>query len=175
MVEAAAAALLDGRNQYAPLTGLPELRQAVSAANARFYGLPIDPDAGVVVTSGATEALAACLAAMLNPGDEIVLIEPLYDTYLPVIRLLGAVPKLVRLEPPGPAGGGWTLPRDALAAAFSPRTRAILLNTPMNPPATSSPRTNSPPSPPWSPRMTRSPSATRSTSTWSSPGSATSP
>ncbi len=133
VIEAAAAALLDGRNQYAPLTGLPELRQAVSAANARFYGLEISPDAGVVVTSGATEALAACLAAVLNPGDEIVLIEPLYDTYLPVIRLLGAVPKLVRLDPPAPSGGGWTLPRDALAAAFGPRTKAILLNTPMNP------------------------------------------
>ena len=86
------------------------------------------PTDGVVVTSGATEALTACLMATLNPGDEIVLIEPLYDTYLPVVRLLGAVPRLVRLEPPD-----WTLPREALAAAFGPRTRAILLNTPMNP------------------------------------------
>ena len=128
VVQAAADALMDGRNQYPPLTGVPELRQAVSATNRRFYGLEIDPDAGVVVTSGATEALAACLMACLNPGDEIVLIEPLYDTYLPVIRLLGAVPKLVRLQPPG-----WALPREALAAAFGPKTRAILINTPMNP------------------------------------------
>ena len=128
VVQAAADALLDGRNQYPPLTGLPELRQAVAAANARFWGLDIDPAAGVVVTSGATEALAACLMATLNPGDEIVLIEPLYDTYLPIIRLIGAVPKLVRLQPPD-----WALPREALAAAFGPRTRAILLNTPMNP------------------------------------------
>ncbi|HTZ69442.1 MAG TPA: aminotransferase [Acetobacteraceae bacterium] len=128
VVRAAADALLDGRNQYPPLTGLPELRQAVAAANQRFWGLTIDPDRGVVVTSGATEALAACLMAVLNPGDEIVLIEPLYDTYLPVVRLLGAVPKLVRLEPPD-----WELPRAALRAAFGPRTRAILLNTPMNP------------------------------------------
>ena len=128
VVRAAADALLDNRNQYPPLTGAPELRQAVADANARFWGLSIDPDAGVVVTSGATEALTACLMATLNPGDEIVLIEPLYDTYLPIIRLLGAIPRLVRLQPPD-----WALPREALAAAFTPRTRAILLNTPMNP------------------------------------------
>ncbi len=82
----------------------------------------------VVVTSGATEAITACLAALLNPGDEVVLIEPLYDTYLPVVRLLGASPRLVRLSPPD-----WSLPRAELAAAFGPRTKAILLNTPMNP------------------------------------------
>ncbi len=128
VVRAAADALMDGRNQYPPLTGVPELRAAVADANRRFWGLEVDPAAGVVVTSGATEALTACLMATLNPGDEVVLIEPLYDTYLPVVRLLGAVPRLVRLEPPD-----WTLPREALAAAFGPRTRAILLNTPMNP------------------------------------------
>jgi len=128
VVRAAADALLDQRNQYPPLTGLPELRQAVAAANRRFWGIAVDPDAGVVVTSGATEALTACMMALLNPGDEIVLIEPLYDTYLPIVRLLGAVPRLVRLQPPG-----WDLPRDELAAAFGPRTKAIMLNTPMNP------------------------------------------
>jgi N-succinyldiaminopimelate aminotransferase len=128
VVQAAADALKDGRNQYAPLTGLPALREAVAAANARFWGLEIDAARGVVVTSGATEALTACLMALLNPGDEVVLIEPLYDTYLPVVRLLGATAKLVRLEPPD-----WTLPREALAAAFGPRTKALMLNTPMNP------------------------------------------
>ena len=128
VVQAAADALKDGRNQYPPLAGLPELREAVAAANRRFWDLPIDPATGVVVTSGATEALAACLMALLNPGDEVVLIEPLYDTYLPVVRLLGATAKLVRLEPPD-----WALPRKALAAAFGPRTKALLLNTPMNP------------------------------------------
>ncbi len=128
VVRAAADALLDNRNQYPPLTGLPELRQAVADANRRFWGLDIDPAQGVVVTSGATEALAACLMALLDPGDEVVLFEPLYDTYLPVIRMLGAVPRLVRLEPPD-----WALPRAALAAAFGPRTKALLLNTPMNP------------------------------------------
>ncbi len=128
LVRAAADALFDGRNQYPPLVGLPELRQAVSAANKRFYGLEIDPASEVVVTSGATEALASCLAALLNPGDEVVLIEPLYDTYVPVIRLLGAIPRLVRTMPPN-----WDLPRTELAAAFGPKTKAILLNSPMNP------------------------------------------
>jgi len=128
VLRAAADALFDGRNQYPPMTGVPELRQAVAAANARFYGLTVDPASEVVVTSGATEAITACLMALLDPGDEVVLIEPLYDTYLPVVRLLGAVPKLVRLTPPR-----WELPRAALAAAFGPRTKALLLNTPMNP------------------------------------------
>ncbi len=128
LIEAAASALRDGRNQYAPLTGLAELRHAVAAANRRFYGLDIDPEHGVVVTSGATEAITACLMALLNPGDEVVLIEPLYDTYLPVVQMLGGVAKLVRLHPPE-----WTLPYNALADAFSPRTKLLLLNTPMNP------------------------------------------
>jgi len=128
VIQAAADALRDGRNQYPPLTGVPELRQAVAAANARFYGLAIDADREVVVTSGATEAITASLMALIDPGDEIVLIEPLYDTYLPVVRLLGAVPRLVRLEPPH-----WELPRAALEAAFGPKTKAILLNSPMNP------------------------------------------
>ncbi|AQS85277.1 MAG: aminotransferase [Acetobacter aceti] len=128
LVEVAAQALQDGRNQYAPLTGLPELREAVARSNARFYGLEIDPSREVIVTSGATEGLASSLAALLNPGDEVVIIEPAYDTYLPMIRLLGAVPKLVRLTPPE-----WSLPRDALAAAFGPKTKAIILNSPMNP------------------------------------------
>jgi len=128
VIHAAAAALLDGRNQYPPMTGVVELRQAVAAANKRFYDIEVDPAAEVIVTSGATEAITACLMAVLNPGDECVLIEPLYDTYLPVVKLLGAIPKLVRLNPPK-----WELPRAELAAAFGPKTKAILLNTPMNP------------------------------------------
>ena len=128
VLAAAAAALGDGRNQYPPLTGVPELRQAVAAANARFYGLEVDPASEVVVTSGATEAITASLMALINPGDEVVLIEPLYDTYLPIVRMLGAIPRLVRLQPPR-----WNLPRADLAAAFGPKTKAILLNTPMNP------------------------------------------
>lgn len=128
IVQAAADALLDHRNQYPPLTGLPELRTAVASANKRFYGLDIDPVAGVVVTSGATEAVTACLMALINPGDEVILIEPLFDTYLPVVTILGGVARLVRLSPPD-----WALPHAALEAAFSPRTKLLLLNSPMNP------------------------------------------
>ena len=128
VVQAAADALMDGRNQYPPMPGVPELRQAVAAHDRRFYGLEVDWASEVVVTSGATEAITACLMAVLNPGDEVVLIEPLYDTYAPVVRLLGAVPRFVRLEPPD-----WRLPRGALADAFGPATKAILLNSPMNP------------------------------------------
>ncbi len=128
VIAAAADALRDGRNQYPPLTGVPELRAAVAAANARFYGLEIDPVAGVCVTSGATEAITACLMALINPGDEVVLIEPLYDTYLPVVTMLGGVAKIVRLNPPD-----WALPRLALEGAFSPRTKVLVLNSPMNP------------------------------------------
>ncbi|GCD74310.1 aminotransferase [Acetobacter pasteurianus NBRC 3299] len=128
MVQLAANALLDGRNQYAPLTGLPELRAAVADASARFQNIPVDAESEVVVTSGATEALAASFMALIEPGDEVVLIEPLYDTYLPVVRQLGGIPRLVRLEAPD-----WALPREALKNAFGPRTKAIVLNTPMNP------------------------------------------
>lgn len=128
MIDAACAALRDGRNQYPPLTGLPELRGAVARSNARFYGLAVDPATEVVVTSGATEALTASLMALVDPGDEIILLEPLYDTYAPVIRALGAIPRPVRLTPPD-----WSLPRAELAAAFGPKTKALMLNSPMNP------------------------------------------
>jgi N-succinyldiaminopimelate aminotransferase len=128
VLQAAADALKDGRNQYPPMPGVPELRQAVAAANRRFYGLDVDWASEVTVTSGATEAITACLMAVLDPGDEVVLIEPLYDTYVPVVRMLGAIPRIVRLTPPG-----WELPRAELAAAFGPKTKAILINSPMNP------------------------------------------
>ncbi len=128
MLDAADAALRDGRNQYPPMPGVPELRRAVAAANSRFYGLTVDPMREVIVTSGATEAISACLMAVLDPGDEVVVFEPVYDTYLPVARMLGAVPRIVRLNPPD-----WSLSRHELEAAFGPRTKALLLNTPMNP------------------------------------------
>ena len=124
----AAEALEDRPNQYPPMLGVPELRQAVAAHNRRFYGLEVDWATEVMVTSGATEALAASLFGLLEAGDEAVLFEPLYDSYLPIVRRAGAEPKLVLLEPPH-----WELPRDELAAAFSERTKLILLNTPMNP------------------------------------------
>ena len=126
--EAAAKFLLEGHNQYPPMMGLPELRQAVAEHARRFQGLEIDWQSEVLVTSGATEALADCLFGLIEPGDEVVLIEPLYDSYLPIVRRAGGIPKLVRLQPPA-----WDLPREELAAAFGPRTKLILFNTPMNP------------------------------------------
>jgi aspartate/methionine/tyrosine aminotransferase len=128
VVKAAAEYLETGVNQYPSMYGIPALRQAVAAHAKRFYGLDVDWQREVMVTSGGTEALASALFGLIEPGDEVVLIEPLYDSYLPIVRRAGAVPKLVRLEPPD-----WTLPADQLAAAFSKRTKLILLNTPMNP------------------------------------------
>lgn len=125
---AAAEFVMDGHNQYPPMMGLPELRQAVARHNKRFYGLDVDWQTEVMVTSGATEALADCLFGLIEPGDEVVLIEPLYDSYLPIVRRAGGIPRLVRIEPPD-----WRLPREALAAAFSPRTKLLLMNSPMNP------------------------------------------
>jgi aspartate/methionine/tyrosine aminotransferase len=126
--EVAARELLAGPNQYPPMMGVPALREAVATSARRFYGLDVDWKTEVLVTSGATEALSDCFNALIEPGDEIVVIEPLYDSYLPVIRRAGGVPKLVRVTPPE-----WKLDREQLAAAFGPRTKAILLNNPMNP------------------------------------------
>jgi aspartate/methionine/tyrosine aminotransferase len=125
---AAAAAIVDGPNQYPPMMGMPELRQAVAAHAARFYDMALDWQSQVLITSGATEALAASLSALLKPGDEAILIEPFFDTYLPVIEAAGAKAVCVPLHPPG-----WTLDHDELAAAFSDRTKLVLLNTPHNP------------------------------------------
>ncbi|MDX2103389.1 MAG: aminotransferase [Alphaproteobacteria bacterium] len=130
VVAAAAAALTDISNQYPPMLGLPELRQAVAAHDRRFYGLEVDWATQTMVTSGATEALAACLFALIEPGDEVVVIEPLYDSYLPIIRRAGGIPRSVRLNPPD-----WSLPEAELTAAFGPKTKLILYNTPMNPSA----------------------------------------
>lgn len=130
IVAAAQAALADRPNQYPPMMGVPELRQAVAAHNKRFYDLDVDWQTETMVTSGATEALASCLFGLIEPGDEVVLIEPLYDCYLPIIRRAGGIPRLVRVEPPR-----WELPYEALAAAFSEKTKLILLNSPMNPAA----------------------------------------
>lgn len=128
--QVAADALVEGPNQYPPMTGLAELRQAIAAHARRFYGLDYDWQSEIVVTSGATEALADCFLALLNPGDEVVLLEPLYDSYPPMIERAGAVPRYVTLEPPE-----WKLDPVALEEAFTPRTRMILLNSPMNPAA----------------------------------------
>ena len=128
VVAKAAELTLAGPHQYPSMMGTPDLRQAIAAHDKRFYGIDLDPMAEVMVTSGATEALAACLFGLIEPGDEVVLIEPLYDSYLPIIRRAGGIPKLVRVAPPH-----WDLSRDDLAAAFSGRTKLIVLNSPTNP------------------------------------------
>ncbi len=129
--EKAAEAVLEGWNQYPPMLGLPVLREAVAAHYARYQGLTLDPEREVMVTSGATEALAGALLALIEPGDEVVLFQPLYDAYLPLVRRAGGVPRFVTLRPPH-----WTFSEDDLARAFSPRTRAVVFNNPHNPTGT---------------------------------------
>jgi len=124
----AAEQLLDGSNQYPPMLGIPILRQAVAKHADRFYGLEIDWQNETLVTSGATEALAAAIFALVEPGDEVVLIEPFYDAYLPLVLRAGATPRFISLKPPH-----WRLERADLAKAFSPRTKAVIVNNPMNP------------------------------------------
>lgn len=125
---AAADALMAGPNQYPPMLGLPDLRRAVADHEKRFYDLDIDWASEVMVTSGATEALADTLMALLEPGDEVILIEPLYDCYLPLVKRAGGIPVRVRVTPPE-----WRLDIDAFRAAFTENTKAVLLNNPMNP------------------------------------------
>jgi N-succinyldiaminopimelate aminotransferase len=127
----AAEAVMDGWNQYPPMMGTPELRQAVAAHYRHHQGLDLDWESEVMVTSGATEALAGALMALIEPGDEVVLFQPLYDAYLPLVRRAGGMPRLVNLKPPH-----WRFDEAMLREAFSPRTRVVLFNNPLNPTAT---------------------------------------
>ena len=126
--EAASRALIEGPNQYPPMKGRIELRRAIAAHAKRFYDLSFDPESEVLVTSGATEALTASIMALAGQGDEVVLIEPSYDCYRPIAEAVGAVVRSVKLAPPN-----WRLTEDALRAVVGPKTRAILINTPLNP------------------------------------------
>ena len=127
----AADLVLNGYNQYPPMAGLPELRQAVAAHYQRTQGLDLDWRSEVTVTSGATEALAAAFLALVEPGDEVVVFQPVYDAYLPLIRRAGGVPKLVRLSPPH-----WRFDRAMIEAQLSDKTRLVVLNNPLNPAGT---------------------------------------
>lgn len=131
MLAAAAEALAGGANQYPPLAGIPALRSAIAAHEQRFWGLTRDPDAEVAVTAGATEAVAASILALCEPGDEVVCFEPYYDSYAASIALAGAVRRPVTLRP-GPSGR-YEFDPDELRAAFGGRTRLVLLNSPHNP------------------------------------------
>jgi aspartate/methionine/tyrosine aminotransferase len=129
LLKAAADALTERSNQYPPMLGLPELRGAVADHYRAAQGLDLSAEE-VVITSGATEAIAATIMALVSPGDEVLLFQPLYDAYLPLVRRAGGVARLIRLEPPE-----WRITRAALEAAASPATRALILCNPHNPAA----------------------------------------
>ena len=124
----AADALMEGWNQYPPMMGWPELRQAVARHYAHHQGVSLDWESEVMITSGATEAIAGALMALIKPGDEVVLFQPLYDAYLPLVLRAGGVPRFVTLEPPH-----WRFTEAMLAKAFSDKTKLVLFNNPLNP------------------------------------------
>jgi aspartate/methionine/tyrosine aminotransferase len=128
VLDAAVTAIRDGANQYPPGRGTADLRLAIAEHQERFYGVSLDPDRQVLVTAGATEALAATLLALVEPGDEVVTFEPFYDAYGALVRLAGGVHVTVPLVP-----GSFLPDPDALADAFSDRTRVVLVNSPHNP------------------------------------------
>jgi N-succinyldiaminopimelate aminotransferase len=128
IVEAAVDAMRAGHNQYPPGPGILPLREAIAAHQRRFYGLEHDPDGEILVTTGATEAIAAAILALCEPGDEVLTFEPYYDSYAACISMAGAERRVVTLRPPD-----YAVDEDALAAAVGPRTRLLLLNSPHNP------------------------------------------
>src|SRR4051812_4112338 len=131
VIARAVAALESGANQYAPGPGVPALREAVARHQWRHYGLELDPDSQVVVTTGCTEGIAAALLGLVEPGDEVAVLEPYYDSYTAMIQMAGGVRRPVTLRAPA-----FRLDREALRAAVTPRTRFVLLNTPHNPTGT---------------------------------------
>lgn len=134
MLDAAVQAIRDGHNQYPPGPGIASLRQAIAAHQERFYGLSFDPDTEVVVTAGATEAVSAAILALCEAGDEVVVLDPLYDSYAAAIALAGAVLRPVQLRLG--TDGRFAFDEAELRAAFGPRTRLVLLNSPHNPTGT---------------------------------------
>lgn len=128
VIDAAVDAMRSGANQYAPGIGVPALREAIAAHQKRWYGLELDPDSEIAVSTGATEAIAAAILGLVDPGDEIVVLEPYYDSYVAVLEFAGGVRKPVTLRAPD-----FRLDLDALRAAVGPRTTAMLLNSPHNP------------------------------------------
>src|SRR3954466_14992560 len=128
VLEARVAAIRNGHSQYAPLPGVPALRHAVAEHQARFYGLELDPDTQVQVTMGATEAITAAVFGLCGPGDELIALDPSYDSYAAAAAMAGVGFVPVPLHPPG-----WSLDPDELAAAVTGRTQMVLVNSPHNP------------------------------------------
>jgi aspartate/methionine/tyrosine aminotransferase len=131
--EAARQAIADDINQYAITWGAKPLRDAVVEKFARTQGIRVDPEREITICCGSTEAMMSAMLAIINPGDEIVVFEPFYENYGPDAILSGASPRFVRMKPPAGPDSEWTFDREELAAAFGPRTKAIILNTPNNP------------------------------------------
>lgn len=131
--QAALESITADANQYAPYIGVPRLREAIAATWQTQGWRTVDPVTEVTVTSGATEALFGAVQALVNPGDEVILFEPFYDAYLPDVTMAGGIPRFVRLHPPGDGHATWWFDPAELQAAFSPRTRLLMLNTPHNP------------------------------------------
>ncbi|MFN8053000.1 MAG: pyridoxal phosphate-dependent aminotransferase [Acidimicrobiales bacterium] len=128
VADAAVAAIRDGHNQYPPGAGIPELRAAIADHQRHWYGIELDPDREVLVTTGATEAIAAAMISLIDPGDEVVMFEPYYDSYAAAVSMAGGVRRVVPLVAPD-----WTFDPDAFRAAVTPRTKVLLVNTPHNP------------------------------------------
>lgn len=131
----AAEASVDGYNQYPSMMGLPELRAAIASHYAHWHGVNLDPASEVMVTSGATEAIAGAMFGLIEPGDEVVVFAPAYDAYLPLIRRAGGIPRIVRLQPPD-----WRLTEEALRGVFNAKTKLVIFNNPLNPAAIVYPR-----------------------------------
>ncbi len=131
--QAALDAITAGVNQYGITTGNPMLRHAIAEHAKRFYGQTLDPEKQVTVTSGATEAIFDAVMGLVNPGDEVVLFEPYYDSYLASVQMAGGVPRFVQLRPPATSDGAWWFDEQELRAAFTSKTKLCIVNTPHNP------------------------------------------
>ncbi len=131
LIEGVSRYMRQGFNQYAPMQGVPLLRQRIAEKAERLYGAKIDPESDITVTSGATEALYAAVSAVVRPGDEVIVVEPAYDSYVPAIQLNGGIPVFIPLRFPG-----YAMDWDRLGDALTPRTRLIILNSPHNPTGT---------------------------------------
>ncbi|GJM41702.1 MAG: aminotransferase [Ardenticatenaceae bacterium] len=128
MKEAAVAAIEADINQYAPANGRPRLRQAIAQKMQNFYGLEANPDTEITILHGATEAIFATILGLVNPGDEVIIFEPFYDSYVPAIKMAGGIPRFYTLRPPN-----WQIDATELAALFTEKTKLIIINTPHNP------------------------------------------